>query len=225
MIKTKISSDVNYDKNYNKAFNNILGKTDNEIKEQLNLIIDNIYSGIMPKGNQVVLKDVPNNLQKLGIHNRPMLMSPKEIRNAILSKQEAIELEYPHGKGDNYHQLGKDTFYKVLNCLNDPVMIIKENLNKIIVFTEQFDYKKNQIIVPIEINTLSNYNEMRVNDVNVIKSMHGRTSINNYINNLVKKDITVIYKNLKKIQSIDGCKVQYPESINSVSAKNSIINN
>ncbi len=103
--------------------------------------------------------------------------------------------------------MGKYTFYEALNDLNNPVLVIKEN--KIIVFTEQFDYKRKQIIVPIEINT------------NIIKSIHGRKSINNYIKNLLKTSSIILYKDKKKIQNlIDGCKVQYPESISSVSTNN-----
>lgn len=115
--------------------------------------------------------------------------------------------------------MGKYTFYEALNDLNNPVLVIKEN--KIIVFTEQFDYKRKQIIVPIEINTISNYNEIRLSNINIIKSIHGRKSINNYIKNLLKTSSIILYKDKKKIQNlIDGCKVQYPESISSVSTNN-----
>ena len=216
---------VDYEKNYQIAFKNILNKNELEIRNQLDNTIDNIYNGIMPKGNQVVLKEVPDNLQQLGVHNKPMLMSPREIRNAILSKEEAINIGYPIGKNDSYHQLGKKGFYEVLSDLSDPVMVIKEGTNKIIVFTEQFDYKGKQIIVPIEINTNSEYNAIEVQDVNILKSMHGRSSIFNYINNLLNKTSDILYKNTKKIQSLsDNRKVQYPEAISSVS-DNIIANN
>lgn len=197
-MSISIKNNVNYEKNYQKAFKNIINKTNHEIRQHLNDIIDNIYNGKMPNGNQVILKKVPKKLQELGMNDKPMLMSPREIRNAILSKNEAFNLGYPIGKNDSYHRLGKDGFYEVLKDLNNPVMVIKENNNKIIIFTEQFDYKGKQIIVPIEINTISNYNEIRVNNVNVIKSIHGRTSIKNYINNLLNGSANIIYKNTKK---------------------------
>lgn len=46
---------VDYEKNYQTAFKNILNKNELEIRNQLDNTIDNIYNGIMPKGNQVVL--------------------------------------------------------------------------------------------------------------------------------------------------------------------------
>ena len=86
--------------------------------------------------------------------------------------------------------------------------------------TEQFDYKNNQIIVPIEINTQTDYNTMRL-DANVILSAHGRKSIRNFLNNLLEKNSKVVYKDTKKIQNlIDSRKVQYPESIGFVSDNN-----
>lgn len=148
----------------------------------------------MPVGNQVVLKSATKILQKLGVVDGSMLMTPSKIRKTILSKNEAVKLGYPVGKNDNYHNLGKAGLFKVLNDLNKPVIVIKEKFNKIVVFTEQFDYKNRQIIVPIEINTTSSYNEIRVNNVNAIKFIHGKSAINNYINNLMfKKNSIMIY--------------------------------
>ena len=76
------------------------------------------------------------------------------------------------------------------------------------------------MIVPIEINTRTNYNTIRL-DANVILSAHGRKSINNYLNNLLSKNSELVYKDTKKIQNlIDSRKVQYPESIRFVSVNN-----
>lgn len=195
-------------------------QTNEQIRETLNNTIDSIYKGIMPKGNQVLFTDVPQILNEIGVKDLPTLASPNTIRNSILTKEEAIALNYPTGKNENYHGLGKAGFNEVLNDLNEPVAIIKENPNKIIVLTEQFDYKNNQIIVPIEINTQTNYNTIRL-DANVILSAHGRKSIGNYLNNLLEKNSKVVYKDTKKIQNlIDSRKVQYPESIGFVSDNN-----
>ena len=99
-------------------------------------------------------------------------------------------------------------------------MIVKENDNKIIVFTEQFDYKNRQIIVPIEINTETEYNLMRVK-ANVTLSAYGKTNIGNFVNNLFNKNAKVVYSDTKKLQNLnDSHKVQYPVSISSVSNNN-----
>ena len=212
-----------YSKNNEEAFENIKNKTNQEILKELNSTIDNIYQGKMPRGNQVILKNVPSVLRKIGVKNNPLLSSPNTLRNSILSSEEATKLGYPTGKNDNYHALGKTGFMEVIHDLSSPVLIIKENNNKIIVFTEQFDYKNRQVIVPIEINTQSEYNLLRV-ESNVIKSLHGRSSMSNYINKLLANNSSVVYKDTKKIQSlIDSRKVQYPESISSVSTKNDTI--
>ena len=192
-------------------------QTNEQIRIKLNDTIDSIYKGVMPKGNQVLFTDVPQILNEVGVKDLPTLASPNTIRNSILTKEEAISLNYPTGKNENYHGLGKAGFNEVLNDLNEPVAIIKENSNKIIVLTEQFDYKNNQIIVPIEINTQTNYNTIRL-DANVVLSAHGRKSIGNYLNNLMSKNSKIVYKDTKKIQNlIDSRKVQYPESIGFVS--------
>ena len=72
--------------------------------------------------------------------------------------------------------------------------------------------KKRQIIVPIEIyRESSNYSKY-----NAILSVHGRSSIINYINKLTKHGGKVIYLNNKKIQMLND-KVRYPTTITSVS--------
>lgn len=194
--------------------------TNIQLRRKLNDTIDLIYNGIMPSGNQLIFVDIPQVLNNIGVQDIPTFASPNTIRNSILTKEEAKKLNYPTGKNENYHGLGKSGFNEVLNDLSEPVAIIKENPNKIIVLTEQFDYKDNQVIVPIEINTRTNYNTIRL-DANVILSAHGRKSINNYLNNLLSKNSKIVYKDTKKIQNlIDSRKVQYPESIRFVSDNN-----
>lgn len=49
------------------AFKEVYGKTEQQISNELNNIIDNIYKGIMPKGNQVLLKKPTDILLKYGM--------------------------------------------------------------------------------------------------------------------------------------------------------------
>lgn len=210
-----------YELQNKRAFKKINKKSDYIVRKELNEVIDNILLGKMPIGNQVIFKKVPKILLSLGVHDKPIFMSPREIRNAILSKEKALYLKYPVGKNENYHNLGKKIFNIVLNNIKHPVMVIKESKNKIIIFTETFDYKNNQIIVPMEINTNSEYNTIEVHDINIIKSIHGRSRALNYISNLLNKGSNIIYIDIKKIQSLsENRKVQYPEAISSVSTNN-----
>ena len=111
-------------------------------------------------------------------------------------------------------------FNNVLDEIFNPRMIIKENENKIIIFTNCYDYMERQIIVPIEINTKSELNKVRI-EANVILSLHGRKNIDNFIKNLLDKGSIIIYKKTQNFS--DSRKVPYPEGISSVSAYNNNI--
>ncbi|MBQ6559441.1 MAG: hypothetical protein IJL85_01285 [Erysipelotrichaceae bacterium] len=90
-------------------------------------------------------------------------------------------------------------------------------MHKLIVFTETFDYKKRQVIVPILINDLSQY-EGSFDEYNVVTSAHGRSGIKNFIQRQIDDGYVVVYSDTKKIQKLnveDG--VQYPASVYSVS--------
>lgn len=156
-------------------------------------------------------------------------MSPNEIAKAVLSKKKANKIGYRTWKNDNYHNLGKKTFNMVLNSIIDPVFIIQENEKKIIIFSEYFDYKMRQIIIPMNIKSISEY-KLKRSLYHVILSAHGRVLISNYINKLLNNNGIIIYINNKKIQHLTNSgKVQYPDSISAVSIykiahKNSKIN-
>ena len=211
----KKNSNKNRQDDY-KEFNDIINKNEIEIRKNLNNTIDNVYKGFQPIKNQILMKELPKIIQELGVNNTPLMATPTTIRNAILTKEEAENIGYPT-KNNNYHGLGKNGFNNVLDNLYSPVMVIRENEKKIIIFTEEFDYKNRQVIVPLEINTESYYNTLRVK-ANVMLSAHGRNSMYNYVNKLLSNSAQVVFQDKNKIQNLfDGRKVQYPESIYSVS--------
>lgn len=58
-----------------------------EARENLNRIIDDIYEGKKPDGNQVIYAQTPKVLQDIGAQNLRLLMSPNEMMKAILTKE------------------------------------------------------------------------------------------------------------------------------------------
>lgn len=162
-------------------------------KRKINDIIDEIYNGNMPIGNQMIFGKVPNILISAGVKQLPILMSPSKIRNSVLTKNEALEIGFSISKNDNYHAIGKVGINNALDRLYNPDLIIKENENKIIIFTDCFDYMERQIIIPIEINTKSYLNNKEIN-ANVILLIHGRKNVANFIQKLLNKKAKIIYK-------------------------------
>lgn len=218
-VYSKIESEINGD-NLQPQYsvdNEMQYQENIDAREELNNTIDEILKGNKPEGNQVVYAKTPQLLLDLGAVDAQLIMSPNEITKAVLSKEEAEKLGYKMKENNEYHQLGKEGFNQVLDNISDPVFVIRENNNKLVVFTECFDYKNRQVITPILIDVESYYKNKR-GQYNVMLSAHGRSSINNYINKLLNNGGTIVYQNKKKIQSlIDGGKVQYQDSIFSVS--------
>lgn len=184
---------------------------------KINDIIDERYNGNMPIGNQIIFKKVPNLLIDIGVKQLPVLMSPSKIRNSVLTKNEATKLNFSISKNDNYHGIGKIGINKVLDNIFEPLLIIKETENKIIVFTDCFDYMERQIIIPIEINTKSYLNNNEIN-ANVILSIHGRKNVSNFIENLLDRNAKIVYKKTQNF--ISNRKVPYPETTSSASTDN-----
>ena len=125
-----------------KIFNKYECSSNKIARKKLNKVIDQILKGNKPNGNQLVYAKSPRLFKDIGIPDYELLMSPNEITKAILSKKQALLLGYATGKNDDYHNLGKILFNKVMDNIFDPVFIIKEKNNKIIVFSEYYDYKK-----------------------------------------------------------------------------------
>lgn len=166
--------------------NNILAR------KKLNKILNSIISGDKPDGNVLIYNHPPEILVDCGVKDYPILMSPNEIMKAILSKNEAESLGYNVVKAKNFHKIGLSGFNKAINSLSNPNMIIWNN-QKIIVFSGLFDYKQLPIIIPMEINTQSMYMD-NWGSYNVIMSIHGRTSVENFISKQLEDGGKIIYK-------------------------------
>lgn len=171
--------------------------------------IDNIISNINER-NPVKLRDfTPKILVQNGVKDLPMYENPSHIRKNILTEAEAKKLGIQINQKDNYHGLGKDTYIKAIDSLDNPRAIFKYN-NKnqkgndvFLVLTIVKDSKGNNIIVPIEIetDTVTGGNRIDINRVETVYGYEKRNGIdlNDYIKHNINSNIfTKIYEQKKE---------------------------
>ena len=89
-------------------------------------------------------------------------------------------------------------YIKVINSLDNPRVIFKNKTNKdYLILTTLKDKNNNNIIVPIELETVTDINKLRIY-TNRIKSVYGKTNLNNYIKkNINQNEFVKIYEQKK----------------------------
>lgn len=184
--------------------------------------IDNVLNNAYPENEQVKARDyTPEMLVKSGVPNLLMLITQKHIKSTIYSLEEAKQRGLPT-KNINYHGLGKDLLVKAIDGLDNPRAIYKKNNNDYIIVTEIKNQVGEDIIVPVEINSKGNYNNVYI-DENQIKSVYGKKNLDNYIN---KNDLELVYNKKETLDFNEG--VQYSNiakaSNNSINQNNSSVN-
>ena len=188
---------------YQTQTNNLSGEIKYHVNKDINKNVDNILKNINER-NPVKLRDyTPKILVDNGIKDLPMYENPSHIRKNILTEQEAKQLGLSIGTRDHYHGLGKDIYIKAIDSLDNPRVIFKNKNGKdYLILTMIKDKNNNNIVVPIEIQTETYINRIRI-DTNRIKSVYGYEKVNNidlneYIkNNLKKQKFQKIYEQKK----------------------------
>lgn len=173
------------------------------ISPNISTDIDNVLNNINER-NPVKIRDyTPKLLVDNGIKDLPMYENPSHIRKNILTAKEA------HNKGlsvmpkDHYHGLGKDLYIKAIDSLDNPKVIFKRNNgNNYVILTAIKDNNNNNIIVPIEIETTTNVNNIKI-DTNRVKTVYGydikNPNLNDYIkHNLNNNEFIKIYEQKKE---------------------------
>ena len=163
-----------------------------ENKKNLNLSkrIDNVLKNINER-SPVRLRDyTPQVLVENGVKNLPMYENPSHIRKNILTKKEAQKLGLATSIRNHYHGLGKELYIKIINSLDSPRVIFKNKNNKdYLILTTVKDNNNSNIIVPIEIETITKINIFNI-DINRIKTVYGYDrkdpDLNKYIKNNIK---------------------------------------
>lgn len=162
-----------------------------ENKKNLNLskIIDNVLKNINER-NPVRLRDyTPQVLVENGVKDLPMYENPSHIRKNILTKEEAQKLGLATSIRNHYHGLGKELYIKIINSLDSPRVIFKNKNNKdYLILTTVKDNNNSNIIVPIEIETITKINIFNI-DINRIKTVYGYDRKNPDLNKYIKNNI------------------------------------
>ena len=91
---------------------------------------------------------------------------------------------------DNYHALGKELYIKVIDSLDNPRVIFKnKNAKEYLILTVVKDSNNNNIIVPIEIETSTIANNVKI-DINRIKTVYGYSNVRDMdLNKYIKENI------------------------------------
>ncbi len=177
---------------------NNLNNTKYHVSANLSNDINNILSNIKER-NPVRLRDyTPDVLVQNGIKNLPMYENPSHIRKNILTAKEAQNLGLSVTPKDHYHGLGKDIFIKAIDSLDNPRVIFqnKNNSDNYLILTTIKDNNNNNIIIPIEIETTTNVNNLTI-DINRVKSIYGYDRVSPNLNKYIKDNINA--NKLKKI--------------------------
>lgn len=207
--------------------NNKLNNTENyHVSESLSANIDNILNNIQER-NPVKLRDyTPSTLVKNGVKDLPMYENPAHIRKNILTDIEAQQLGLTINSKDHYHGLGKETFIKAIDSLDDPRVIFKNktNPNEYLILTIVKDNNNNNIVVPIEVETTTYVNNIKI-DINRAKTVFGydriTPSLNEYIKyNIKNNKLEKIYEKKKPSANITS----QSASINSITPQNENVN-
>lgn len=180
------------------------------IEDQADKPIEDRVEDVLTNKNftdsHIYLNDTPQVLQDLGLRNLPMLMTSKHVYKAIKTEQEAInEGRFLQRDKDHYHELGKQKFIDVVNALESPEIIYKDNSDpndlQIIAVVGLKNNDNYQIMVAIKPEGKGNYNKISV-DSNVMLSMYGRKNLQNKISD-AQKDGRILYvKNLNNNSGI-----------------------
>ena len=93
------------------------------------------------------------------------------------------------GSRDHYHGLGKEIYMKAIDSLDNPRVIFKnKNSKDYIVLTEIKDNNNNVILVPIEVETDTYVNNVKM-DINRAKTVYGYDRINPNLDEYIKYNI------------------------------------
>ena len=207
--------------------NNKLNNTENyHVSENLSANIDNILNNIQER-NPVKLRDyTPSTLVKNGVKDLPMYENPAHIRKNILTDVEAQQLGLTINSKDHYHGLGKETFIKAIDSLDDPRVIFKNktNPNEYLILTIVKDNNNNNIVVPIEVETTTYVNNIKI-DINRAKTVFGydrvTPNLNEYIKyNIKNNKLEKIYEKKKPSANITS----QSASIDSITPQNENVN-
>ena len=140
-----------------------------------------------------------------GVRDLPLVMNASHIRENIFTEKEAQNNGFRVGKGINYHGLGEELFFKVIEDLENATEVYRGTKNAekserrenyFLLISKHKDKDGNVINVPVYINEKSGHNRVFI-DANKIATVFGRDDLKNYIQREVGKGNLVRVKTKK----------------------------
>ena len=150
-------------------------------------------------------------LAQKGVKNLPMMMKASHIRENIFTEEEAKKKGFKVNKNINYHGLGEELFYKVIDGLDEVKEAYRgtknaENSerreNYFLLISQYTDKDGNIINVPVYINEKGLYNRVFI-DTNKIATVFGKNEFRKYIREQLNKGNLVRIKN-RSIQTSES---------------------
>ncbi len=142
-------------------------------------------------------------LSQKGVKNLPLMMKASHIRENIFTEEEAKKKGLKVNQYINYHGLGEDLFFKVIDGLDEVKEAYRgtknadkpERRENYFLLVSQYTDKDGNIInVPVYINEKGLYNRVFI-DTNKIATVFGKTEFRKYIREQLNKGNLVRIKN------------------------------
>lgn len=202
--KDKTNSDIRYDSIGEATYS--LRSFDEQVDAVLNGS-DTVSSHLK------VRNDTPELLLKIGLSNKPILITAKHTKAAVGDI---------NARG-NIHNLSIKTFKSLPELLEKPAIIMESTkAGSIVMFVNAVDKNNNPVVCSIKIDGTGNYNNIEV-ESNVVTSVYGKdTNPIGFIDKAIK-DNRLLYWNKKISQSLfETPGLQLPDNLNMIDS-NSII--
>ena len=165
-------------------------------EQKLSNDIDAVLSGKYKNSHITLMGETPKILQKIGVPNKPILMTAKHAYLVINDKG------VYNNPNDNYHNLGKNGFLLAIKLMQSPAMVLqnKKNKDEILLVLNWYDKQKNILIMPMKLNGRGYKNYIEV-EANIVKSVYGKEGFKEYINRNFAMD-DILYVENKKIRDL-----------------------
>lgn len=185
---------------------------DNEInikkKEELkrNFEKNHQYSQIL------ISPHTPLILQKVGMHDKPILYTVKHFIAAI------SPIDYSHRASRHNHNLSVDKIKKIPEALQDPVLVydsLEKDKDAVVVVTDMLDSNKKPIICVLKPDGNGMYNGQSISS-NFALSIYPRNNLNSQINRAFYGN-KLLYINNEKSQNLSSLlRISLPECLDNL---------
>lgn len=142
----------------------------------------------------LICKKTPEIFQKIGLEDKPILMSQKHIRNCLHEK----------GKNPHWHGIDINVLENLPDYLSNPAMLMdsfSDDYSVIAVF-DAIDNDKFPIMASIKTNGNGMYEFNAVNS-NYLTSVYGRSNFENFLNRTIDADF-MLYANKEKARTLSS---------------------